>query len=100
MNGKDLIAVLEYAKTFNSTPKKKMKRRNKEFDLVERLRQMREETELLEKFLKEQEKLNKKDDKKPEGYKFTFAEGIVMAYAAQFILGPLYKVFLLHLGVH
>ena len=100
MNGKDLIAVLEYAKAFNAPKKSKMKRKNKEFDLVERLRQMKEEAELLEKFLEDQKKLAKKDDKdKPKPHSFTFAEGMILAYAAQFVLGPLYKIALIRLGV-
>lgn len=71
-NGSDLVAVLEYLDRKTSfqkpTPKGRFRKdkKVKEFDLVELLRKKKEETELLEKFLEEQAKLKKKEDKKPE----------------------------------
>lgn len=68
----DLVAVLEYLDRKNSFPKPAPKgrfgkqKKVKEFDLVELLRKKKEETELLEKFLDEQSKLKKKEEKKPE----------------------------------
>lgn len=107
MNGKDLIAVLEYAKAFSKPEKSKRswkKEKVKSFDLVDRLRQMKEEADLLEKFLKEQDKLNKKeDDKKKEenkAHQFTFYEGIILAYLAQMVIGPLFNHYLQILQVH
>lgn len=103
MNAKDMIALVEYMKTFDKPQKNSRWKKPKEekFDLVALLRQKKEEADLLEKFLKEQEKLNKKEEKKEgKGHSFTFAEGIILAYAAQFVIGPLYKVALVNLGVH
>lgn len=60
----------------------------KEFSLVDVLRQQKEETKALEDFLKEQDKLNKKDDHKPKPHQFTFTEGLLLAFMAQYFLGP------------
>lgn len=104
MNAKDMIALVEYMKTFDKPQKgnRWKKPKPEKFDLVALLRQKKEEADLLEKFLKEQEKLGKKEEKKEEkkGHSFTFAEGIILAYAAQFIIGPLYKVALINMGIH
>src|ERR1043165_4984448 len=80
-------------------PKKRRFRREEpevnEFSLVELLRKKKEETEALENFLKEQEKLKKKDDpKKPQGHTFTFTEGLLLAFMAQWFLGPMLSAFL------
>lgn len=102
MNAKDMIYLMEHFNTFNKPKKTSRWKKPKEekFDLVALLRQKKEEADLLEKFLKEQDKLTKKEEKKIEGHKFTFAEGIILCYAAQFIIGPLYKVALIQLGIH
>lgn len=104
MNAKDMIALVEYMKTFDKPAKKTRgwkKPKEEKFDLVGLLRQKKEEADLLEKFLKEQEKLNKKEEKKEEKkHSFTFAEGVILALAAQFFIAPLYKAFLLSLGIH
>jgi len=70
-NYSDMIALLEWVdrKTQPAKPAKSRfgkAKRPKEFDLVELLRKKKEETELLEKFLEEQAKLKKKDEKKPD----------------------------------
>lgn len=94
MNGKDMIALMEYMNTFHKAPKtKRWPKKDPEFDIVEMLRKKQKEARFLEDFLKEQEKLNKKEDKKDEkkARAFTFAEGVILAYAAQFIIGPLYQ---------
>lgn len=66
----DIVAILEWAERKSSfkQPKGSGRKTNrvKKFDLVDLLRQKKEETELLEKFLDEQAKLKKKDDKKEE----------------------------------
>lgn len=98
MNAKDMITLLEYVKAFDKAPKKRFGKTPKtpKLDLVALLREKKEEAELLEKFLKDQEKINKKeekkDDKKPVR-SLTFAEGVIIAYLAQFILGPLYQAY-------
>lgn len=107
MNGKDFISILEYVKTFDKPQKaKRWGKKDKEpkMDLVGLLRQKKEEAELLEKFLKEQEKLSKKEEDKKKEEKsmraLTFAEGVVLAYVAQFLLGPLYNHYITLLQVH
>lgn len=70
-NYSGMVALLEYMDRKTSSqkqPKGNGRKINKikKFDLVDMLRQKKEETELLEKFLDEQSKLKKKDDKKEE----------------------------------
>lgn len=70
-NYSDMIALLEWVDRKTTAPKAPKGRfgkvkKPKEFDLVELLRKKKEETELLEKFLDEQSKLKKKEEKKPE----------------------------------
>lgn len=85
---------------------KKPKRRARQedtadhFNLVDVLRQKQEEAEFLDKYIKDREKLGKKEEKKEiKGHTFTFAEGILLAYLAQLIIGPLYKLTLAHWGI-
>jgi hypothetical protein len=59
-----------------------------EFTLVDLLRKKKEETKALEDFLKEQQKIEKKDEKKPQGRTFTFTEGLLLAFILQYTLGP------------
>lgn len=40
-----------------------------------------------------------KEKEIPKGHTFTFAEGMIMAYVAQFLFPPLYKMTLIHFGV-
>lgn len=81
-------------------PKKRRFRREEEFvdefTLVDLLRKKKEEAKALEDFLKEQEKLNKKDDKpsSPKPMTFTFTEGLLLAFMAQWFLGPMLSAFL------
>lgn len=75
-------------------PKKRRFSRNEEsvdeFSLVELLRRKKEEAKALEDFLKEQEKLNKKDGpNKPQVRTFTFTEGLLLAFILQYTLGPM-----------
>lgn len=49
---------------------------------------------------KKEESAKKEREKKREGRAFTFAEGIIIAYLAQFIIGPLYTHYLQTLGLH
>lgn len=74
-------------------PKKRRFSRNEdvdEFSLVELLRRKKEEAKALEDFLKEQEKLSKKDDpRKPQVRVFTFTEGLLLAFILQYTLGPM-----------
>lgn len=68
----EIVALLEWAdrKTaVQKTPKGRSfgkSKKIKSFDLVELLRQKKEETEALERFLEDQAKLKKKDEKKEE----------------------------------
>jgi hypothetical protein len=81
-------------------PKKRRFRRDEpesvdEFTLVDLLRKKKEEAKALEDFLKEQEKLNKKEDKQtPKPHAFTFTEGLLLAFMAQWFLGPMLSSFL------
>lgn len=97
----ELVALLEWADKKTKPAKVKWSRREKDkdvkLDLVQLLRKKKEEADLLEKFLKEQVK--KEDKKEHPKHSFTFAEGVILAYMAQFIIGPMYKVFLVHLGI-
>lgn len=97
MNAKDLIQLTEYLQAFKQ-PKQKRWKQPKDLDILTLLRKEQEKAEMLSKFLKDHEKLNKKEEKKAE-HKLTFAEGMILAYIASFVVGPLYKVFLVHLGV-
>lgn len=85
-------------------PKKRRFRKEEpttEFSLVDVLRQQKEETKALEDFLKEQEKLNKKDDKKEmKAHQFTFTEGMLLAFFAQYLLGGPLSMMLKAYGVH
>lgn len=69
-NYSGMVALLEYMdrKTTQKQPKGNGRKTkvSKKFDLVELLRQKRDETEMLEKFLEEQAKLKKKEEKKEE----------------------------------
>lgn len=84
---------------------KKRRFRNEEasveqFSLVDILRQKKEEVKALEDFWKEQEKLNKKEDKKENKvHVFTFTEGLLMAFMAQYFLGPVIHATLHAYGV-
>lgn len=97
--GIDLVSLLEWAerqKTFKEPKTRFGRKKEKEFDLVSLLRKKKEEAELLEKFLKDQEKINKKEDKKEvKAHVFTFTEGLLMAFMAQYFLGPA-----IHAGLH
>jgi len=91
----EIVALLEYFDKKN-VPVKPAKRfgkgqKQKKFDLVELLRQKKEETEMLEKFLEEQAKLKKKDDKKPE------SKGPQLKHIEWFIIGILSYPFVGHL---
>lgn len=48
---------------------------------------------------KEKEKERDKKKEVVKGHTFTFAEGMIMAYVAQFLFPPLYKMTLIHFGV-
>ena len=108
MNGKDFIAVLDYVKAFNKPAKQMKNKRRKDFDfdvdIPSLVRKKFEEAAALEAFWKEREKLNKKEEEKKKDEKgmrsFTFAEGVILAYLAQFVLGPLYNHYIQLLQVH
>lgn len=103
MNAKDLITLTEYLSAFNTKqPKQRreQKEKRKEFDLVSLLRKKEEEVDIINKFLEERSKLKKKEEKKEDKkHTFTFAEGVILAIVAQMFIGPMYKMFLLHLGI-
>lgn len=100
----EIVALLEYVDKKNKVPKTRLRDRYKsdiDLDLVGLLRKKHEEAKLLENFLKDQEKLNKKEEKKEQKVRaFTFAEGMILAFMAQFVLGPLYQHYVAALGVH
>lgn len=64
----EIVALLEYfdKKTVKPKGRSSKVKMNKEFDPVEYLTKERAKLERFEKYWKDQEKLNKKDDKKPE----------------------------------
>lgn len=108
MNGKDLIAVLEYAKAFKDKPEKTRRSKKRDFEITDDpialLRREMEKAKHIEAFLKDYEKLNKKEDDKKKDEKksmrsFTFAEGVIIAYLAQFVLGPLYQAYIASINV-
>lgn len=67
MNGRDLIAVLEYAKTFGKEKEtRKTKKVMKDPDFFVQLMEHQQNMDKFQKWLKDQEKLNKKEDKKPD----------------------------------
>lgn len=97
--GIDLVALLEWAdrqKAFKQPKPKGFGRKTKvkEFNLVDLLRQKKEEADLLEKYLKDQEKINKKEEKKPEDPKrsFSFLEWYIIGALSYPLLGPLYHM--------
>jgi hypothetical protein len=49
---------------------------------------------------KKKEEAAKKKEIRREGRAFTFAEGMILAFVAQFLLGPLYNHYLATLGIH
>jgi len=49
---------------------------------------------------KKEDSDKKKRETRREGRAFTFAEGVIIAYLAQFIIGPLYTHYLSTLGLH
>lgn len=97
--GIDIVALLEWAdrqKAFKP-PKKSFGRKPKmkEFNLVDLLRQKKEEATLLENYMKEQEKLNKKDDKpekKDPSRTLSFLEWYIIGALSYPLLGPLYHM--------
>lgn len=97
MNGKDFISVLEYMKAFNK-PTKAGKRRKVpdlytgDLDLVALLRKKQLEAKIIEDFMKEHEKLNKKEEKKDDKPKSLLSvPQITMLLVASFpITAPLY----------
>lgn len=94
MNAKDIIELMNY---YHQKPSRK-KRRYGDVDVVELLKKKQEETKILEAFLEDQRKANL--EKQPKGHTFTFAEGMILAYVAQFVIGPLYTHYLTVLGIH
>lgn len=109
MNAKDIITIIDYMKVFNKPDKlaKKLpkdKKMSGTKSLIKSIEEREEELEYLKKYLKDKEKLNKKDEDKKKEEKsmraLTFAEGVVLAYVAQFLLGPLYNHYITLLQVH
>lgn len=49
---------------------------------------------------KKKEETDRKKHVKSEARAFTFAEGMIIAFLAQFLLGPLYNHYIASLGVH
>lgn len=96
MKAEDFIAITEHL----NKAKKRRYRQTPELDIVELIRKKHEEAKFLEQYLKDFDKLNKKEEKKEDKRRqFTFAEGVILAFMAQLFVGPMYKAFLLHLGV-
>lgn len=92
MNGKDLITVLEYAKAFNKTekPKRSSRKEKPEPDVIELLNKKRREAKLLEDYIKELEKIHKKDEKKEEKKGMGMVEKVLLLSTLGPIAGMLY----------
>lgn len=94
--GIDIVALLEWAerqKTFK-TPKAKSGRKQtmKDFDPVEYVSKRKAEVERWEKYLKDQEKLSKKEEKKEDPKKsFSFLEWYIIGALSYPFLGPMYQ---------
>lgn len=70
MKAKDFIDIIEFTKAFKE-PKADRRRKKlepKELNITELLHKELEKSEALTKLLKDYEKANKKEDKKPEGW--------------------------------
>lgn len=96
----EIVALLEYFDKKTATPVKIKHRggkaKTKKFDLVELLRTKKEETEMLEKFLEEQAKLKKKEDKKPEPNKIKLhgLEWFIIGILSYPFVGTVYQAML------
>lgn len=88
MNGKDLVAVMEYMKTFSKDKPPREAKKDKDF--FTQLIEHQQKVEQFSKWLKDQEKLNKKEEKKKEG------DGMSIIHVAMFTIllsamsGPFY----------
>jgi len=58
-------------------------------DLAEVYREKKASLDNLAKVMEEYKKLEKKDEKKPQGHTFTFTEGLLLAFILQYTLGPM-----------
>lgn len=90
----DMLAILEYIDRKKNKPRGK---KSPDIDLVTLLRKKKEEAEILEKFLKETKKEEKKE---PKGHSFTFTEGLLLAFMAQYFLGPVISAVMKANGLH
>lgn len=101
MSKLDIVALLEWAERQKTFPKQKLGRKNgrakiiipENFDPIEYVRAEKEKVARWEKYLKDEEKLNKKEDKKPE-YKGPSLRGIewfVIGLLSYPFMGPLWK---------
>ncbi len=86
------------------SPKKRRFRDSKEEyqipDLDEVYRERKESLDRLVKVMEEYKKLDKKEDKKPQGKTFTFTEGLLLAFIFQYTLGPMISAALKAQGLH
>lgn len=96
--GFDIVALLEWAerqRTFKQTKTKGSRRPkiDKDFDPIDYIRKEEERLDRWKKFLKDKEKLDKKDEEKPKDPKksFSFLEWYVIGALSYPLLGPLYK---------
>ena len=104
----DIVALLEWAdrqKTFAKPPKigRKLKasRIPDNFDPIDYVRMRKEEVARWEKYLKDEEKLNKKDPPKPE-YKGPTLRGIewlIIGMLLYPVVGPMYHAVLKSAGL-
>lgn len=100
----EVVALLEWAdKKANTKPPKSKSRgfKQKEFDPIEYVRKEKEKVERWEKFLKDQEKINKKEEKKPESKDMTRLffglEWFIIGILSYPIVGPAYQA-MMHVG--
>ena len=95
MNGRDMIAVLEYVKAFNKPEKENTTRRfrksNKDLDDIDiyaMIQKKRQEAKMLEEWIKDMEKIHKKEEKKEES-KGVFGKMTVLQRTVWLtVLGP------------
>lgn len=95
MKPSELIQLFEFAKTFNKEVKPvrlKKEKPKKEKNFFELFNEMKQQVDAYQQFIKDQEKLNKKEDKKKtdedEGMKFIHVVMITVLLSA--MQGPFY----------
>jgi hypothetical protein len=87
----DMVALLDWAMKQKKEPEKKSRTKpEKPVDVFELLQQKRREAQMLEAFIKDMEKVNKKEEKKEDKSKLSTVQIAMLLIGTFPITGPLY----------